>query len=67
MRGDRAGKTMYHLRLRSKVNTEHAAVATGHRPSSTLWHERLGHVCSRNIRRMYAMKLVNGLHLDDTK
>lgn len=67
MRGDRAGKTKYHLRLRSKVNTEHAAVVAGQQPSTLLWHERLGHVSLRNVRRIFTMGLVDGLYLNDTE
>lgn len=67
MEGDRAGKTMYHLRLRSRVNTEHAAVAAGQQSSTTLWHERMGHLSQRKIRRMFTMGLVDGLYLNDTE
>ena len=67
MEGVRAGKTMYHLRLRSRVNTEHAAVAAGQQSSTTLWHERMGHVSLRNIRRMFTMGLIEGLYLNDTE
>ncbi len=67
MEGDRAGNTMYHLKLRSRVNTEQAAVAAGQQSSTLLWHERLGHVCLRNIRRMFTKGLVDGLYLNDTE
>lgn len=75
MEGDRAGKTqtkrrllsMYHLRIRSRVNTEHAAVAAGQQSSTDLWHERMGHVSLKNIRRIFTMGLVDGLYLSDTE
>lgn len=67
MEVDQAGKTMYHARLRSGVNTEHAAVAAGQQSSTTLWHERMGHLSQRKIRRMFTMELVDGLYLNDTE
>jgi hypothetical protein len=69
MEGDRAGRTMYHLRIRSKVNVDHAAAATtiGQLSSPALWHYRVGHVNLKNLKRMQTQMLVQGLNFSGTE
>lgn len=65
MEGDRAGKTMYHLRIRSRVNVDTALIATEQQSSITLWHDRMGHLCKRNIRRIFNKELIDGIYLNN--
>ena len=58
--GERAAKEMYHLNVRSQ-DVEDFANAALRQSSSSLWHQRLGHADSRNIRRMCTKNLVHGL------
>ena len=69
MEGDRAGRTMYHLRIRSQVNIDHAATATstGQLSPPTLWHCRISHVNLRNLKRMQNQELVQGLNFNGTE
>jgi hypothetical protein len=62
--GERAARTMYHLKIRSKVNIDHAAAATptGQRISPEILHQRLGHVNFKNLKRMATQLLVDGLN-----
>ncbi len=61
--GERAAKTMYHLNIRSKESANPAQLAV----SLDTAHRRLGHVDSRQVKRMFTMDLVKGLNLKDTK
>ena len=67
--GERADRTMYHLKIRSKVNIDHAAAApsTGQRVSSEILHQRLGHVNFKNLKRMVTQLLVDGLNIFQVK
>nr|CAH0110709.1 unnamed protein product [Daphnia galeata] len=69
MEGDRAGRTMYHLRIRSLVNIDRAASATstGQLSPPTLWHCRIGHVNLRNLKRMQTQGLVQGLDFNGSE
>ncbi len=62
--GERAARTMYHLKIRSKVNVDYAATATslGQRLNPEILHQRLGHVNFKNLRRMATQVLVDGLN-----
>ena len=62
--GERAARTMYHLKIRSKVNVDHATTATssGQRVSPETLHQRLGHVNFKNLKRMSTQVLVDGLN-----
>ena len=67
--GERADRTMYHLKIRSKVNIDHAAAATstGKRVSPEILHQRLGHVNFKNLKRMVTQLLVDGLNIFQVK
>ena len=69
MEGDRAGRTMYHLRIRSLVNIGRAAsdTSTGQLSPPTLWHCRIGHVNLRNLKRMQTQGLVQGLDFNGSE
>ena len=54
---------MYHLNVRSKELANIAQTTV----SLDIAHRRLGHTDSRQIRRMFTMKLVEGLNLKNTK
>ena len=54
---------MYHLNVRSRE----LAIIAQTTVSLELAHRRLGHTDSRQIRRMFTMKLVEGLNLKNTK
>ena len=64
--GERAAKTMYYLNIRSQA-TQDFAKSAGEVASIFLWHRRLGHADSRNIKRMCTNKLVDGLELTTTQ
>lgn len=60
--GERATRTMYHLKIRSKVLIDHAAAATstGKRVSPEILHQRLGHVNFKNLKRMATQLWLTG-------
>ena len=60
--GERTAKTMYYLLLRSNDTLSIASLAQD-TDSISIWHQRLGHADSRNIRRMFNLKIVDGLKL----
>lgn len=64
--GERAGRTMYHLKIRSRANFDHAARATPveQRISPELLHQRLGHVNFQNMKRIAKQNLVYGLNVE---
>ncbi len=64
--GERAAKTMYYLKIGSKDSKDFANSAQ-RIDSLLIWHQRLGHADSRNIRRMFTMNLVEGLKLGTTE
>jgi hypothetical protein len=64
--GDLAARTMYHIKIRSKVNIDHAAAvtSTGQRVSPEILHQRLGHVNFKNLKlRIATQVLVDGLNI----
>lgn len=62
MKGDRADRTMYHLRIRSQVNIDHAATATS---TGQLSPPTIGHVNLRNLKG--TQELVQGLDFNGTE
>lgn len=60
--GERAARTMYHLNIKSKELANSAQLMI----TLETAHQRLGHANCRQIKRMFSMKLVEGLILKDT-
>jgi hypothetical protein len=51
--GERAGRTLYHLHVRSDVVTEDVANSAAILDCTPIAHHRLGHVNMRTIRRIF--------------
>nr|CAH0098495.1 unnamed protein product [Daphnia galeata] len=64
--GKRARRTLYHLNIRSHINERDAAYSATKGTSMAVWHQRLAHVNTKTIRRMFTQGIVDGLDLHQT-
>ncbi|XP_045023002.1 uncharacterized protein LOC123467651 [Daphnia magna] len=62
--GKRTGRTLYHLNIKSQLNSNDTAYSATKGTPIDIWHQRLAHVNTRTIRRMFSHNLVDGLDLN---
>ena len=64
--GKHAGRTLYHLNIRSHINERDAAYSATKGTSMAVWHQRLAHVNTKTIRRLFTQGIVDRLDLHQT-